>query len=93
MKGGHVTLDQLAAQWLLRASKISRNSFSSEAYVAVLKEAEQFLWAGSEMDSVSFFACLFCTHFVAQKIGLYNNKFLSKKIFLWTGAGHCKESD
>ncbi|KAG6685054.1 hypothetical protein I3843_12G093300 [Carya illinoinensis] len=52
VKGGHVTLDQLAAQWLLRASKISRNSFSSEAYVAVLKEAEQFLWAGSEMDSV-----------------------------------------
>ncbi|XP_059443641.1 lysine-specific demethylase JMJ17 isoform X2 [Corylus avellana] len=52
IKGGHVTLDQLAAQWLLQSGKIFQNPFSSEAYVAVLKEAEQFLWAGSEMDPV-----------------------------------------
>lgn len=54
MKGAPVTLDQLAAQWLLRSCKIFQNSFSSEAYAVVLKEAEQFLWAGSEMDPVSF---------------------------------------
>jgi hypothetical protein len=29
-----------------------QNPFSSESYV-VLKEAEQFIWAGSEMDPVS----------------------------------------
>ncbi|KAE8055327.1 hypothetical protein FH972_012174 [Carpinus fangiana] len=52
IKGGHVTLDQLAAQWLLQSRKIFRNPFSSEAYDAVLKDAEQFLWAGSEMDPV-----------------------------------------
>ncbi|KAB1200329.1 Lysine-specific demethylase 5A [Morella rubra] len=52
VKGAPVTLDQLAAQWLLRSCKIFQNSFSSEAYAVVLKEAEQFLWAGSEMDPV-----------------------------------------
>ncbi|KAL4603864.1 hypothetical protein ACB092_10G153600 [Castanea dentata] len=52
VNGGHVTLDQLAAQWLLRSAKIFQSPFSSESYVAALKEAEQLLWAGSEMDLV-----------------------------------------
>ncbi|XP_050266962.1 lysine-specific demethylase JMJ17 isoform X1 [Quercus robur] len=52
VNGGHVTLDQLAAQWLLRSAKIFQSPFSSESCVAALKEAEQLLWAGSEMDLV-----------------------------------------
>ncbi|KAL5552082.1 hypothetical protein UlMin_002258 [Ulmus minor] len=52
VKGGHITFVQLAEQWLIRSSKISQNPFSEDAYVALLKEAEQFLWAGSEMDHV-----------------------------------------
>lgn len=55
VEGGHVTLIQLAEQWLLRSSKILQSPFSRDAYVAVLKEADQFLWAGSEMDPVSFY--------------------------------------
>lgn len=55
VKGGHVTLIQLAEQWLMRSSKILQNPFSRDAYVAVLKEADQFLWAGSEMDPVGFY--------------------------------------
>ena len=31
-----------------------QSPFSGDAYTNLLKEAEQFLWAGSEMDSVSF---------------------------------------
>ena len=53
VKGGHATLIQLAERWLMRSSKILQNPFSRDAYVAVLKEADQFLWAGSEMDPVS----------------------------------------
>jgi hypothetical protein len=34
-------------------ARFFQNPFSSESYVAVLKEAEQFIWAGSEMDPVS----------------------------------------
>jgi hypothetical protein len=34
-------------------ARFFQNPFSSESYVVVLKEAEQFIWAGSEMDPVS----------------------------------------
>ena len=83
MKGGHVTLDQLAAQWLLRSSKIFQNPFLSEAYVAVLKEAEELLWAGSEMDPVSFeppsFSFLCCSlNWTLQQF------FLKQNFSLWT---------
>ena len=54
MKGAHVSHAQLAEQWLLRSCKILQSPFSGDAYTNLLKEAEQFLWAGSEMDSVSF---------------------------------------
>lgn len=53
VKSGQVTSIQLAEQWRMRSSKIFQNPFSKDAYVAALKEAEQFLWAGSEMDPVS----------------------------------------
>lgn len=43
-----------ADNWLLRASKVLDDAFSSVEYATLLKEAEQFLWAGSEMDRVSF---------------------------------------
>lgn len=54
MKGGHVSLAKLAEEWLLRSSKIFQIPYSSDAYGNALKETEQFLWAGSEMDEVSF---------------------------------------
>ncbi|PON84593.1 Autoimmune regulator [Trema orientale] len=52
VKGGQVTLNQLAEQWLMRSGKIFQNTFSKDVYVTALKEAQQFLWAGSEMDPV-----------------------------------------
>lgn len=51
-KGGHVTITQLAEAWLLRSCKILQMPYSNDAYAFALKEAEQFLWAGSEMDPV-----------------------------------------
>uniref|UniRef100_A0A1J3CQE2 Uncharacterized protein n=1 Tax=Noccaea caerulescens TaxID=107243 RepID=A0A1J3CQE2_NOCCA len=41
-----------AEDWLLRAEKVLNDVFSSDEYATLLKEAEQFLWAGSEMDRV-----------------------------------------
>ncbi|KAL5718496.1 hypothetical protein ACHQM5_011393 [Ranunculus cassubicifolius] len=52
VKSGCVTLAQLAEEWLLKALNIVKNPFSNTAYVNALKEAEQFLWAGAEMDPV-----------------------------------------
>ncbi|KAJ9550078.1 hypothetical protein OSB04_022621 [Centaurea solstitialis] len=52
VKGGHVTIAQLAEEWLLRSCKILQMPYSNDAYAGALKEAEQFLWAGSEMDPV-----------------------------------------
>ncbi|XP_073316103.1 lysine-specific demethylase JMJ17 [Primulina huaijiensis] len=52
VKGGHVTLVQLAEEWSLRACKILEHPYSRYAYATALEEAEQFLWAGSEMDFV-----------------------------------------
>ncbi|XWS49936.1 hypothetical protein CRYUN_Cryun12cG0045500 [Craigia yunnanensis] len=52
VKGALVSHVQLAEQWLLHSCKILQSPFSGDAYTNLLKEAEQFLWAGSEMDSV-----------------------------------------
>ncbi|KAF4403837.1 hypothetical protein CsatB_003771 [Cannabis sativa] len=52
VKGGQVTLNQLAEQWLMRSGKIFQHTFSRDVYIAAMKEAQQFLWAGSEMDPV-----------------------------------------
>ncbi|XWS48929.1 hypothetical protein CRYUN_Cryun13aG0119400 [Craigia yunnanensis] len=52
VKGAHGTHAQLAEQWLSRSCKILQSPFSGDAYTNLLKEAEQFLWAGSEMNSV-----------------------------------------
>ncbi|KAJ9173612.1 hypothetical protein P3X46_016729 [Hevea brasiliensis] len=52
VKGGHVSLAQLAEQWLLRSCKTFQNAYCSDAFATLLKEAEQFLWAGSEMNPV-----------------------------------------
>ncbi|GMH09395.1 hypothetical protein Nepgr_011236 [Nepenthes gracilis] len=51
-KGKQVTLAQLAEKWLLSSCKIFQHPFSADAYVKALKEAEQFIWAGEEMDPV-----------------------------------------
>ncbi|XP_057775815.1 lysine-specific demethylase JMJ17 isoform X2 [Salvia miltiorrhiza] len=52
VKGGHVTHLQLAEEWILKSCKILEHPYSSQAYVSAIEEAEQFLWAGSEMDLV-----------------------------------------
>ncbi|XP_065858280.1 lysine-specific demethylase JMJ17 isoform X2 [Euphorbia lathyris] len=52
VKGGHISLAELADQWLVWSCKILENSYSGDAYSIVLKEAEQFLWAGFEMNPV-----------------------------------------
>lgn len=52
VKGGHVMHLQLAEEWLLKSHEILKNPYTREAYACALKEAEQFLWAGSEMDLV-----------------------------------------
>lgn len=54
VKGGRITFSHLAEQWLLHSSEVLNNLYSSDAFAALLKEAEQFLWAGPEMDKVSF---------------------------------------
>ncbi|KAJ0811132.1 putative transcription factor & chromatin remodeling JmjC-ARID family [Helianthus annuus] len=52
VKGSQVTITQLAQDWLLRSCKILQMPYSSDAYALALQEAQQFLWAGSEMDPV-----------------------------------------
>lgn len=52
VKGVQVTLNQLAEQWLMRSGKIFQNTYSRDVYVTAIKEAQQFLWAGQEMDPV-----------------------------------------
>ena len=93
MNGGHVTLDQLAAQWLLRSAKIFKSPFSSESYVAALKEAEQLLWAGSEMDLVSLEPPSFSIHVLPLKLDFVTVLYEAKNFTLDTGARHSKEFD
>lgn len=57
MKGKQFSLAQLAEEWLLNSCKIFHLPFSSSAYASSLKEAQQFLWAGPEMDPVRFIFC------------------------------------
>ncbi|XP_047341100.1 lysine-specific demethylase 5B [Impatiens glandulifera] len=52
VKGAHVTFAQLAEEWCLNSSKILQIPYCRGTYVNALKEAEQFLWAGSEMNLV-----------------------------------------
>ncbi|KAJ8766205.1 hypothetical protein K2173_021722 [Erythroxylum novogranatense] len=49
---GVVSFSELAQQWLLSSNKILQNPYSGVAYNKQLKEAEQFLWAGYEMNAV-----------------------------------------
>ncbi|GAB4825256.1 hypothetical protein Ancab_008128 [Ancistrocladus abbreviatus] len=53
VKDKQVGLAELAEQWILSSCKIFQLPFSGEAYSKALKEAEQFVWAGQEMDPVS----------------------------------------
>lgn len=48
---------QLAEEWILRSCKIFEHPYSSQAYVSAIEEAEQFIWADSEMDLVSIITC------------------------------------
>ncbi|XP_026448028.1 lysine-specific demethylase rbr-2-like isoform X1 [Papaver somniferum] len=52
VKGCRVTHVQLAEEWILSTIKILESSFSESAYVSALSGAQQFLWAGPEMDPV-----------------------------------------
>ncbi|GAB4830743.1 hypothetical protein Ancab_004775 [Ancistrocladus abbreviatus] len=53
VKDKQVGLAELAEQWILSSCKIFQLLFSGKAYSKALKEAEQFVWAGQEMDPVS----------------------------------------
>ncbi|OIV94904.1 hypothetical protein TanjilG_22101 [Lupinus angustifolius] len=52
VKGSSITFTQLATEWILRSSTILQSPFSSDAFATAIRKAEQFVWAGSEMDSV-----------------------------------------
>ncbi|KAL8498431.1 hypothetical protein ACS0TY_021673 [Phlomoides rotata] len=52
VKGGHVTHIQLAEEWIVRSCKILERPYSRHAYASAIEEAEQFLWAGPEMELV-----------------------------------------
>ncbi|KAG9145128.1 hypothetical protein Leryth_008916 [Lithospermum erythrorhizon] len=52
VKGVFKTHSELAEEWLRKACKIFQMPYSVDVYDSTLKEAEQFLWAGSEMNSV-----------------------------------------
>ncbi|XP_073220782.1 lysine-specific demethylase JMJ17 isoform X2 [Cicer arietinum] len=52
VKGSSITFTQLATEWLLQSSTILQKDFVTDAFVTTLRKAEQFLWAGPEMDSV-----------------------------------------
>ncbi|KAK4338415.1 hypothetical protein RND71_042902 [Anisodus tanguticus] len=52
IKGGCITYMQLAEEWRIKFSKLFQNPYSSDAYRRAIKEAEQFMWAGHEMDPV-----------------------------------------
>ncbi|KAJ4877103.1 transcription factor jumonji (jmjC) domain-containing protein [Raphanus sativus] len=51
-EGMQVCQARPAEDWLRRASKVLQDVFSSDVYATLLKEAEQFLWGGSEMNRV-----------------------------------------
>uniref|UniRef100_A0A2P2MIT6 Transcription factor n=1 Tax=Rhizophora mucronata TaxID=61149 RepID=A0A2P2MIT6_RHIMU len=52
VKGGHISLAQLTEQWLSRSFEVFHSPYCCDAYATQLKEAEQFLWAGIEVDPV-----------------------------------------
>ncbi|CAN0841302.1 Lysine-specific demethylase JMJ17 [Linum grandiflorum] len=52
VKGVQVSLPQLAEQWLLQSCSFLENQYCRDTCLRLLKEAEQFLWAASEMDPV-----------------------------------------
>lgn len=88
-------MSQLAEEWLSRSCKIFQNLFSSDAYATLLREAEQFLWAGSELDQVSFESVVSFS-FYALELFFHHNYFPTKKktCFIFnTGQGHDEEID
>jgi hypothetical protein len=89
VKGSSITFTQLATEWLLQSSTILQNVFVTDASVTALRKAEQFLWAGSEMDSVSS-TCVFCMCF--NKIILCCTQ-LNTTLFWDVGSGYGREFD
>ncbi|CAN1778041.1 Lysine-specific demethylase JMJ17 [Linum perenne] len=52
VKGVQVSFPQLAEQWLLQSCSFLEKQYCSDTCIRLLKEAEQFLWAASEIDAV-----------------------------------------
>ncbi|GAB2224615.1 hypothetical protein Droror1_Dr00005377 [Drosera rotundifolia] len=52
VNGKKVTFAQVAEEWLLSSCKITQLPFSGDAYDKALRKAEQFIWAGEDMDPV-----------------------------------------
>lgn len=97
VKGGRITLSHLAENWLFRSSEVLNNLYSSDAFATLLKEAEQFLWAGHEMDLVSLKPSSASFSFSNLKYAAHNHG-LPNKIsvffffhFLSIGQGHGEE--
>lgn len=74
---------QLAEGWILKSCKILEHPYSRHAYDSAIEEAEQFRWAGSEMDLVKIYSFVcFCQIFryvsdgglIFYFVGSRNNK-------------------
>ena len=52
--GGMVRHAELAEKWVEKVTRASATTATYEYLEGVLEDAEQFMWAGHEMDSVSW---------------------------------------
>uniref|UniRef100_A0A7N0VHE2 Uncharacterized protein n=2 Tax=Kalanchoe fedtschenkoi TaxID=63787 RepID=A0A7N0VHE2_KALFE len=52
VKGCMVSHAKLAEDWIMKSSELFNNHFNNPSYTKALREAEQFVWAGPEMDPV-----------------------------------------
>ncbi|XP_076925820.1 lysine-specific demethylase JMJ17-like [Bidens hawaiensis] len=86
VKGVNVTITQLAQEWLLRSCKTLQMPYSNDAYALALKESEQFLWAGSEMDSVRELV----KNLVEAQIWAEGVRNCLSKIELWPSHHNCE---
>ncbi|KAL5994353.1 hypothetical protein ACLOJK_024402 [Asimina triloba] len=75
VQGGHATYKKLAEDWISTARQIFEVPFCGNACINALKEAEQFLWAGHEMDMVR---CVVTDLMKAQKWSVDVRNCLSK---------------
>ncbi|KAL8053846.1 hypothetical protein ABFX02_05G100200 [Erythranthe guttata] len=86
VKGHHVTHLQLAEEWILKSCKILELPYSKHAYASAIEEAEQFLWAGSEMDLVREIE----NNLIQAKNWAKAVKDCFSKVKSWSNSRNCK---